>query len=151
MQKSLLLIAFFSFCALSVFAQFSGSYTGKVKIDGKDTKFQLNVSDKGRFTLAYDLNPNDLSIKGALKPSTRGVVFEVETTYLELKEVSSRKKAKGFTFTFKKNGKSTTYAQAPIKGVSAARQLKKIASMFGWDEGVAAVVVNHEEQYSRKR
>ena len=163
MKKNLLLVAFLMF-SFGLFAQwnegvaavvgiadFRGTWTGEAVKNGQPMGFKLQIQKDGRFTLAYDLNPNDLSIKGRLKATAEGVVFEVETTYIKLKKVSSRKNAKGFAFIFKKNGRSTTYAQGAYKGVPIARQLKKTASMFGWDEGVAAVVINHEEQYSLKR
>ena len=83
--------------------------------------------------MAYDLNPNDL-IKGKWKTSKETLTFGNE----KLQSTGGKGSKKGVTLEFKRKGKSVIYGFNIGMPPSV---------LFGWDEGVAAVVINHEEQY----
>ena len=142
-MKSLLAIAFSLLISLNLSAQTSlmGAWKGKTVKNGQPMGFILEMYKNGTFTMAYDLNPNDLTVKGKWSLTDRVLSFKNSDGILQLKPFTGKLRAgDDHVITFKKKGKTQKYAL--IKGPF---------TLMGWDEGVAAVVINHEEQYSLKK
>ena len=143
MRKSLLFFVALMMCSLTISAQsnFVGTWKGKTKKDGKSAVFTLKMNKNGTFTMAYDLNPNDLSVMGNWIYADGRLSFKGSDEELQFRKLNDGTKSgkKGFLLKFKR-GKKTVGFQT----------LSNVSGFFGWDEGVAAVVINHEEQYSRK-
>lgn len=144
MKKYVFLLATSILFSLNLSAQFSGVWQGTVEKNGKDVDFTLKLQKNGIFSMAYDLNPNDLSVKGRWTTKGDLLNFKTSSGSIQLKKSTSRNPANGFIFTFKKGNKFITYN---VHGLPKTTQLKRVSAVFGWDEGVAAVVINHEEQY----
>ena len=88
--------------------------------------------------MAYDLNPNDLSIKGTWSHSNGVLTFksaDKETTLKRQKKATKGNKDV-FVMDFRRKNKRAIY------GFNIGMPP---TVLFGWDEGVAAVVINHEE------
>ncbi|MDW3648820.1 MAG: hypothetical protein R8P61_17260 [Bacteroidia bacterium] len=142
-MKSLLAIAFSILIGLSVSAQTSliGVWKGKTVKNGQPMGFILKMHKNGSFTMAYDLNPNEVSVKGKWSLTDRVLSFKNSDGILHLKPFTGQLRAgDDHIISFRKKGKTQKYAL--IKGPF---------TLMGWDEGVAAVVINHEEQYSIKK
>jgi len=88
--------------------------------------------------MAYDLNPNDVSVMGDWSFDNGTLSFKGSDEELQLKALpkGAKKGKKGFLMEFRHKNKKRKFAA-----------LKNPTVLFGWDEGLAAVVVNHEEQY----
>ena len=145
MKKYLFLLASSLIFSLSLSAQPAGIWGGEVSKDGKKSGFTLSLQKNGTFTMAYDLNPNDLSIKGRWSAKGDMLTFKAGSRTVQLKKTSSKgsQSKKGFLLTFKKGSKLIIYSPW---GQPPSSKFKPMSSMFGWDEGVAAIVVNHEEE-----
>lgn len=133
---SLLIALAFTF-SLSAQTELLGTWSGKAVKNGQPMGFTLKILKNGSFLMAYDLNPNDLNIRGTWTLNKGTLSFKNSEGILRYKgltnELSSGKKNK-LIFKSGKRSKTFEYIQGPIV-------------LMGWDEGVAAVVVNHEEQY----
>lgn len=137
MMKSFCLFVFACCAAVPLIAQpdLSASWTGKAVKNGQPMGFTLNLYDSGRFLMAYDLNPNELSVKGAWSFADGQLSFKNSDGILILKRLVGRPGPKQATLTFKHT-----------KGTIRFGRISGPFVLMGWDEGVAAVVVNHEEQ-----
>ena len=142
MKKNLLFFTSMMLFSLALSAQpdLSGTWTGKTVKNGQPVGFTLKMNKKGTFTMAYDLNPNDLAVQGQWTFKEGALSFKGTDEELQLKQI--RKGAK--------NNKKTCilafrYNNRSLK-MSTLAEPWKIGHFFGWDEGVAAVVINHEEQ-----
>ena len=154
MKKYLFLLASCLMFSLSLSAQSPGIWGGEVSKDGKRSKFMLKLNSNGTFSAAYDLNPNDLSydlnpndvaVKGRWTVKGDVLIFQVRRRKVQLKKTTSKgTQNKGsFLLTFKKGSELIIYSPW---GQPPSSKFKPMSSMFGWDEGVAAIVVNHEER-----
>ncbi len=144
MKKYLFLSVVFALFTFSLSAQSPGRWTGEVQKNGKTVKFNLDLKATGSFLMAYDLNPNDLTVKG--RWSSKGDVLSFKTSKgsVQFKKIASKRASKGFLLTFKTD---KGYSLYNVHGLPKESLRKEASAVFGWDEGVAAVVVNHEEQY----
>ncbi len=107
----------------------------------------------------------DLS-KTIVKPTPKGgVVFEVETTVMRARGLITDRDTGRPLLKFKNSDGILHLQQLASesqfrnkkgylrfvtgKGTTSFKYVKGNLTLPGWDEGVAAVVINHEEQYSR--
>lgn len=125
--------------SLSAQTKFIGTWSGSAVKNGKSMSFKLNLLDNGLFTMAYDLNPNDLGIKGTWSHTKGMLTFKSgdKKTTLKRQKKTTKDKQDIFVMKFKWNNNRAIY------GFNIGMPP---TVLFGWDEGVAAVVVNHEEQ-----
>lgn len=138
MKKILFLGLVFLFShPLSAQTKFIGTWSGNALKNGKSMDFKLTILKNGNFTLAYDLNPNEISIKGTWSHTKGEITFKTGNKKTTLKRQKKANKKKGFVMDFR--GKN----QKAIYGFNIGMPPHVL---FGWDEGVAAVVINHEEQ-----
>ncbi len=127
-------------CVLSAQPDLSGTWTGKTVKNGQPVGFTLKMNKKGAFTMAYDLNPNDLAVKGKWTSKEDALSFKGTDEELQLKRIpkGAKNNKKTCILEFRHNNRSLK--------MSNLAEPWKIGRFFGWDEGVAAVVINHEEQ-----
>ncbi len=85
------------------------------------------------FTMTYVLNPNDLAVK------RQWTLKEGASEELQLKQIpkGAKNSKKTFILAFRYNNRSLK--------MSTLAEPWGIGYFFGWDEGVAAIVINHEE------
>ena len=131
-------LAFLLTCTLSAQTNFIGTWSGSAVKNGQPMGFKLTLLKNGVFTLAYDLNPNDLSIKGTWSHANGKLTFKSKDNKTTLKHQKKKNNRDIFVMDFRRNNKRAIY------GFNIGMPP---TVMFGWDEGVAAVVINHEEQY----
>lgn len=123
---------------LSAQTKFIGTWSGSAVKNGQPMGFKLTLNKDGNFTMAYDLNPNDLSIKGTWSHANGVLTFISGKNKTTLKrQKKANKNNKTFVMDFNRKNKRAIY------GFNIGMPP---TVMFGWDEGVAAVVINHEEQ-----
>ena len=120
---------------------FSGTWSGQTKVKGKSTVFLLRMFDNGKFTLAYDLNPNDLSVMGSWSYKAGTLSFKGSDEELQLKQIAkgAKEAKKVCTIEFRHGNRKSKMGDLNDQW--------GVANFFGWDKGVTSVVVNHEEQY----
>ena len=141
MKKLLLLLIFFTISSIYLMSQpdFAGTWTGQTKVEGKTSVFVLRMHDNGRFTLAYDLNPNEMAKLGSWSSKDGMVFFKGSDEELQLRQIPKGTKTdkKVCILTFKNGNQrwNTANLEDP----------QGLANFFGWDKGISSVVVNREE------
>jgi len=137
MKKNLLFFAVLMMFSLTLPAQSNllGTWKGKTEKNGKSTSFILTMKKNGKFKVVYP-NLDDVIITGEWGMKPGGVLkFKGSDEELQFKRIDrgARVGEKGGLLKFKRGNKTVRY-----------RTMSNAAGFFGWDEGVAAVVVNHE-------
>lgn len=135
-MKKYILVVLAAFFALPLFSQgiITGTWKGEFKKNGKTYKYYFKGGQEGEPMFGLP----DMRLKGKFERNGQILMFKNSDGILRLRRLSSesqfRNKRGYLRFKGKKRTISYKYVSGPI-------------ALPGWDEGVAAVVVNHEEQY----
>ncbi|MCB0631616.1 MAG: hypothetical protein KDC80_14285 [Saprospiraceae bacterium] len=150
MKKYLLFFSTLLFSA-TLFAQspLVGTWSGRSLIDGQQMGFKLYMKKDGTFSMAYDLSPNDLSLKGSWAQKGDLLIFKSEGLTLQLKKVPKNSKVgkEVHVMEFKRDSKNPIVVGFENQAGWAFPEGQVGWSFFGWDKKMHSVVINHEEQY----
>jgi hypothetical protein len=129
MKKYLLLSAALMLFSVSLSAQYAGRWTGKGPLNGKNQGFTLELKSNGTYSMAYDLNPNDLSVKGRWMAKGDALILKSGSNKVQLKRISPKETRNGFLVIIT-NKKSNRVHGLPMS------QSKIWNTLFGSDGGL---------------
>jgi hypothetical protein len=129
MKKYLFLSVAFILFSVSLSAQHAGYWTGKGPLNGKNQEFSLELKSNGIYTMAYDLNPNDVSYKGRWMAKGDVLILKSGSDKVQLKSITLKEARNGFLVIITQKGSSR------VHGLPKS-QFKQWNALFGSDEGI---------------